>query len=261
MSEIGKKVRLNQLFNQKSGNSVMVAMDHAIVVGPIPGIVNPSDTVKLLSKEKPDTFFMPIGAIKQVYPSFIEQKIPFIASIDACTFMSPEADYYMLSDTVEHAMSIGASAVSAHVFVGPQRTSDMLKGIAQVAIDCDRLGMPLLAIMYPWGFENNFDVKYVKWVARIGAELGADLVKTFYTGSKETFSEVIESCPVPVLLSGGDKTSDPKDFLNTLKTCMDCGAHGVAVGRNVWQSDNPAAMLRSVIKIVHENCSVEDAVK
>jgi DhnA family fructose-bisphosphate aldolase class Ia len=239
----------------------MVAMDHAIVIGPVPGMVDPRETVRLLSKEKPDTFFMPVGAIKQVYPSFIEHRIPFIASIDACTFMGPEKDYYMLSDTVEHALSIGASAVSAHVFVGPQKTSDMLKGISQVAIECDRLGMPLLAIMYPWGFENNFDVKLVKWAARIGAELGADLVKTFYTGSKESFLEVIESCPIPVLLSGGDKTSDPKDFLHTLKTCMDCGARGVAVGRNVWQSESPAAVLRAVLKIVHENCSVDEAVK
>lgn len=261
MSEIGKKVRLNQIFNRKSGNSVMVAMDHAAVVGPVPGIVNPIETVSLLSKEKPDTFFMPVGAFKQVYPSFLEHNIPYIASIDSCTFMGPEPDYFMFADTVEHAMSMGASAVSAHVLIGPQRTSEMLKGLAEIAIECDRLGMPLLAIMYPWGFENNYDVKHVKWAARIGAELGADIVKTYYTGSKETFSEVIESCPIPVLLSGGDKTSDPKEFLSTLKTCMDCGGHGVAVGRNVWQSENPAAVLRAVMKIVHENCNVEDALK
>lgn len=259
MSEIGKAVRLSRIFNPQSGNSVMVAMDHGVVIGPVPGLIDPAKTVALLSALKPDTFFMPVGLIKQVYQSFIQNNISFIASIDTCTMLGPEPDYFMLSDSVEHALSMGASAVSMHVLVGPEKTSEMLKGLAQTAIDCDRWGMPLLAIMYPSGFENNFDVKVVKWAARIAAEMGADLVKTFYTGSKDTYSEVIQSSPIPVLLSGGERTEDPKDFLSMLKTCIDTGARGTAVGRNVWQSKNPTATLKAVMKIVHENCSVEEA--
>ncbi len=94
---------------------------------------------------------MPVGIIKKVYKSYIENDIPFIAAIDSCTFMSPEPDYFMVSDTVEHAMRYGATAVSAHILVGPKRTSDMMKGLASIACECDNLGMPLLAIMYPWG--------------------------------------------------------------------------------------------------------------
>lgn len=259
MSEIGKQVRLNTLFDRVSGNSVMVAMDHGVVIGPVPGIVDPVQTVARLSKNRPNTFFMPIGIIKRVYPHFIENGIPFIAAIDTCNMMGPEPDFFMLSDTVEHALSIGASCVSMHVLVGPKRTSEMLQGLGKVAEACDRLGMPLLAIMYPEGFDNNFDVKYVKWAARIGAELGADLVKTYYTGSAETYLEVIESCPIPVLLSGGEKTNDPIEFLTTLQTVIECGARGVAVGRNVWQAKHPEIMLQAVKKIVHEKCSAEDA--
>lgn len=259
MSEIGKEVRLSRLFNKKSGNSVMVAMDHGAVIGPVKGIIDPAETVALLAKEKPETFFMPVGIIKKVYKSFIENDIPYIAAIDSCTFMGPEPDYFIVSDTVEHAMIYGATAVSAHIFVGPAKTSDMMKGLANIARECDKFGMPLLAIMYPSGFENNFDVKYVKWAARIAAELGADLVKTFYTGSKETYQEVIDASPLPVLLSGGDKTNNPLDFLGVLKTCIDCGAKGVAVGRNVWQADDPAKVLRAVEKVVHEGMSPEEA--
>lgn len=259
MSEIGKEVRLSRLFNKKSGNSVMVAMDHGAVIGPVKGIVDPAKTVSLLAKEKPETFFMPVGIIKKVYKSFIENDIPFVAAIDSCTFMSPEPDYFIVSDTVEHAMRYGATAVSAHILIGPARTSDMMKGLARIARECDDLGMPLLAIMYPWGFENDFDVKHVKWAARIAAELGADLVKTFWTGSKESYQEVINSSPLPVLLSGGDKTDNPLDFLGVLKACMDCGAKGVAVGRNVWQDENPARILRAVEKVVHEGMSPEEA--
>ncbi len=259
MSEIGKKVRLSQILNPKSGNSIMLAMDHAAVIGPVPGIINPCETVKACAEGRPDTCFMPIGAIKRTYPIFIEQHIPFIVSIDTCTFLGPEPDYFMVSDTVEHAMSVGASAVSMHVLLGPAKTSEMLKGLSKVAVECDRLGMPLLAIMYPEGFDNIFDVKYVKWAARIGSELGADLVKTYYTGSKETFAEVVESCTVPVMLSGGEKTKLPQDFLQTLKNCMDAGGRGCAVGRNVWQSENPKAMLNAIHKIVHQNGTVEQA--
>ena len=259
MSEIGKKVRLSQIFNPKSGNSIMVAMDHAAPIGPVPGIKDAFKTVKLLSQGNPDTFFMPIGAIKQVHPVFVERRIPFIVSIDTCTMLGPEPDYFMQTDTVEHALSVGASAVSMHVMVGAEKTSDMLKGLSKIAIKCDQLGMPLLAIMYPAGFENNFDVQRVRWAARIASELGADIVKTYYTGSKETFADVVDSCPVPVLLSGGEKTRLPQDFLQTLKNVIDAGGRGCAVGRNLWQSENPLAMLEAIKGIVHQNLSVEEA--
>jgi DhnA family fructose-bisphosphate aldolase class Ia len=261
MSEIGKQARISQFFNKESNNSVMAAMDHAAVVGPIEGIVDPVKTVKLLCEERPDTFFMPNGVIKRVYPYFIESRIPYIIALDTCTQIGPEPDYFMLSDTVEHAITLGASAVSMHVFLGPQKTSDMLKGLAKTAEACDKYGMPLLAIMYPEGFENNCDVKLVKWAARIGAELGADIVKAYYTGSKETFAEVVEACPIPVLLSGGAKTKDPKEFLTVLKNTIDAGGHGCAVGRNVWQNKDPKAMLRATKMIVHEGSSVDEAMK
>jgi len=259
MSEIGKEVRLARLFNKKSGHSVMVAMDHGAVIGPVKGIIDPVKTVAALAQEKPETFFMPVGIIKQVYKSFIENDIPYIAAIDSCTFMGPEPDYFFMSDAVEHALIYGATAVSAHILVGPEKTSEMMKGLASVARECDRLGMPLLAIMYPAGFANNFDVKHVKWAARIAAELGADLVKTYYTGSKETYQEVIEASPLPVLLSGGDKTDNPLDFLHVLKTCMDAGAKGVAVGRNVWQDNDPARILLAVQGVVHDGLAPEEA--
>lgn len=259
MSEIGKRVRLSHITNPESGNSVMIAMDHGVVIGPVDGIIDPVKTVKLLSPVRPDTFFMPIGLVKKVYPIFIENRVPFIVALDTCTHMGPEPDYFMLSDSVEHALCFGASAVSMHVLVGPEKTSDMLKGLAKVSEACDRFGMPLLAIMYPDGFPSNFDVKLVKWAARIAAELGADIVKTYYTGSKETFQEVVDSCPIPVMLSGGDLAKTPREFLQVLKITIDAGGHGCAVGRNVWQSQNPKATLQAVKMIVHNHCDVDEA--
>ncbi len=261
MSTIGKQVRLNRMLHPKSKNSIVIAMDHAAVLGPIPGIVDPAKTVKNLAGHQPDTFFMPNGVIKKVYPYFIENNVPFMVSIDTCVEMGPEPDYFMLSDSVMHAVQLGASGVSMHVMVGAEKTSDMLKGLAKVAEDCDNLGMPLMAIMYPSGFDNNNAVQHVKWAARIGAELGADIVKTYYTGSKESFMEVVESCPIPVMLSGGKLTNDPKDFLTVLKNVVDAGGRGTAVGRNLWQYKDPVAMLEAMKLIMHESASVEDALK
>ncbi len=259
MTQIGKEVRLGRIFNKKSGNALMVAMDHGVVIGPVKGIVDPKKTVAELSKDKPDTFFMPAGIIKQVYQSFIEHNIPYIAAIDSCLTLSPEPDYFFISNSVDYALKIGASAVSMHVLIGPEKTTDMLKSLARVAEECDRLGMPLLAIMYPSGFKSDTDVELVKWAARIAAELGADIVKTYYTGNSKSFREVIEACPIPVMLSGGEKQDNPKDFFKTLRTCIDCGARGAAVGRNLWQAEDPSSMLKASLKIIHENASVEEA--
>jgi predicted phospho-2-dehydro-3-deoxyheptonate aldolase len=261
MTSIGKEVRLARLFDKKSGNTLMVAMDHGVIVGPVEGIEDPRSTVRLVCAAKPNTMFMPIGILKRVYKEFIENDIPFIASIDTCTLMGPEPDYYMIADTVEHAMNIGATGVSVHVLIGPEKTSLMLKELGAVSRKCDEYGMPLLAIMYPQGFENNFDPGHVKWAARIGAELGADIVKTFYTGSKETFKTVVDACPVPVLLSGGEKTHEPKDFLTTLNNVVGAGGRGCAVGRNVWQYKNPSAMIKTIKKVLHEGYTPEKALE
>ena len=259
MSTVGKEVRLARLFDRTSGNSLMVALDHGAVVGPVKGIEDPRETVRVVCAEKPSTMFMPIGIIKLVYKEFIKNDIPFIASIDTTSFMGPEPDFFIIADTVEHAMAFGASAVSAHVFIGPEKTSVMLKELAAVARKCDDLGMPLLAIMYPSGFDNNFDPKHVQWAARTGAELGADIVKTFYTGTKESFQTVVDTCPVPVLLSGGELTHEPKDFLQTLRNVLDAGGRGCAVGRNVWQYKEPGKMIQAIKKVMHEGSSPEEA--
>jgi len=116
-----------------------------------------------------------------------------------------------------------------------------------------------MAMMYPEGFEDNFAPQHVKHAARIGAELGADFVKTYYTGTPETFVEVTESCPVPVVMSGGPKTETAVEFLEAVRGAVDAGADGVAVGRNVWQHSNPPSMLQALKKVVHQGMSPQEA--
>ncbi len=116
----------------------------------------------------------------------------------------------------------------------------MLQGLGYVAGKCDEWGIPLLAMMYPRGkkVRSEYDVDVVKHAARIGAELGADIVKTNYTGSPETFKEVVEGCPVPVIIAGGPKMDSEKELLEMIEGSLEAGGKGVAIGRNVFQSQD-----------------------
>jgi fructose-bisphosphate aldolase/2-amino-3,7-dideoxy-D-threo-hept-6-ulosonate synthase len=261
MSEIGKAIRSSQITNRKSGKLVVVAMDHSPAIGPCPGLIDPVDTVRKMAPAHPDSLFMHKGNIKKVYPILIEHRIPFLLSITTATVIGPAPERVYLVDTVEYAAQIGASGVSMRIFVGCQYEMEMIKALGQVSAECEKYGLVLMAMMYPKGFENDYNVQLVKHASRLGAELGADYVKTYYTGDAQSFSEVTESCPAPIVMSGGAKTDTAYDFLVTVKGAMDGGAAGVAVGRNIWQHPNPAAMLEAVNKIVHDGLSPEEVVQ
>jgi len=107
--------------------------------------------------------------------------------------------------------------------------------------------------MYPRGKEikNSHDAKYVKIAARVGAELGADIIKTVYTGDKKSFKEVVEGCPAPIVIAGGPKIDSEESLLKMIEDAIDCGAHGVSIGRNVFQAEDRVAITRKICKIVH----------
>jgi predicted phospho-2-dehydro-3-deoxyheptonate aldolase len=259
MSEIGKAVRMSQILNAETGKLVIVAMDHCPAIGPCKGMFDPVDTVRKVCKGRPDTLFMHKGNVKKVYPILAENRMPFLLSISTATVTGPQPDRVYLVDTVEYAARIGASGVSMRTFFGAQYEHEMIQDLGKVSAECEKYGLLLMAMMYPTGFDNDFDPTYVRHAARIGAELGADFVKTYYTGSPESFVQVTESCPVPVVMSGGPKTDTAVDFLKNVKGAVDGGAVGVAVGRNIWQHSNPARMLEATKKVVHEGASPEEA--
>jgi class I fructose-bisphosphate aldolase len=123
--------------------------------------------------------------------------------------------------------------------------------------------MPLLAMIYPRGekIKDEYDVNAVKHAARVGNEMGADIVKVSYTGSVETFKEVVSGCSIPVVIAGGPKMDSDRDILEMVKGSIDAGGAGVSIGRNVFQHENPTRMVRAISAIVHDNSSVEDALK
>jgi fructose-bisphosphate aldolase/2-amino-3,7-dideoxy-D-threo-hept-6-ulosonate synthase len=123
--------------------------------------------------------------------------------------------------------------------------------------------MPLLAMMYPRGKDiiNPHDPELIAHVARVGAELGADVVKTLYTGDPDTFKDVVQGCPVPIVIAGGPKTNTDEEFLQMIEGAMEGGARGVAIGRNVFQHENPTKITKAITEIVHYKKSVEEALE
>src|SRR4030042_1736935 len=129
----------------------------------------------------------------------------------------------------------------------------MLNKMGMVSKSCRDWGMPLLAMMYTRGakIKNEYDVAVVKHAARVGAELGADIVKVNYTGSPESFSEVVMGCPVPVVIAGGEKMETDKEILDMVRGSIAAGGAGVSIGREVFQHDNPEIIVRKIAEIVH----------
>jgi DhnA family fructose-bisphosphate aldolase class Ia len=150
-----------------------------------------------------------------------------------------------------------------HVNIGAQDEDKMLMNLGKVADECDVYGLPLLAMMYPRGpkIQNEHALEVVAHAARIGAELGADIIKANYTGSVETFKMVVESCLVPVVIAGGPKCKTSEEVLKTTHDAIAAGAAGLSIGRNVFQHEQPTLMVRALKAIVHDGAGVEQALK
>ncbi|MEM2896528.1 MAG: class I fructose-bisphosphate aldolase family protein, partial [Candidatus Bathyarchaeia archaeon] len=179
------------------------------------------------------------------------------------TSLGPDPNRKVQVCSVEEAIMIGADAVSVHVNVGSDYENEMLMKLGKISDECDRFGMPLLAMMYPRGakIQSEHALDFVAHAARLGAELGADVIKTNYTGSIESFKEVVSKCPVPVVIAGGPKTKSEEEFLQMVYDAIQAGAVGVSIGRNVFQSENPTLMVKALSAIVHKRSSASEAMK
>jgi class I fructose-bisphosphate aldolase len=255
---IGKERRLRRIFGEDR-RTVIVPMDHGVTVGPIAGIVDMQKTINRLLEGNVDAVLMHKGIAKNVDTG----RAALIVHVSASTKLAENPNLKVRVCEVEEALALGADAVSLHVNVGSEGEERMLAELGDLARDCDRLGVPLLAMMYPRGpkIQSEHEEAVVSHVARIGAELGADIIKTNYTGDIESFRRVIEGCPVPVVVAGGPKMSNARDVLELAYASIQAGAAGLSIGRNVFQHSNPARMVRALRAIVHENASVENAAR
>jgi fructose-bisphosphate aldolase/2-amino-3,7-dideoxy-D-threo-hept-6-ulosonate synthase len=156
--------------------------------------------------------------------------------------------------------------VSIHVNIGAEDEAEMLKDLGNISASCREWGMPLVAMMYPRGKKidklgGEHSVEAVKLAARCGAELGADIIKTNYTGDPDSFKEVTGGCPAPVVIAGGPKMDTDKDILEMVHGAISAGGAGTSIGRNIFQHKNPVAIVSAISKIVHDGADVERALR
>lgn len=256
--EIGKKRRLRRIFRDDN-RTVIVPMDHGVTVGPVRGLVDMQGIVDKLLQGGVDAVILNRGVAKNVDTG----NAGLIIHLSGITKHCPDPNNKVQICSVEDAVRLGADAVSVHVNVGAKQEDRMLATMGKVACECDDYGMPLLAMMYPRGpnIKNPHALDVVAHAARLGAELGADVIKTNYTGDAETFKEVISGCHVPVIIAGGPKVETVKEVLQMVHGSMKAGGAGLSIGRNVFQHENPTKMVMALSALVHRGASVGEALK
>ncbi len=263
---VGKYVRMKRIL--PDGKAVIFAFDHGVEHGPQdfpPEFVDPRTIISKVVAAGIDAIMMLPGIARITYDIWAG-KTAIVIKVSAKTNLRPEEHRYLQSvfGYVEEAVALGADAVAATVYWGSPYEDEMLRHWFVVRQAAETYGLPCLQLAYPRGphMENIYDVEIVRYGARAAAESGADLIKTYYTGSKETFAEVVKAaCGIPVLMSGGPRVPRPIDFLKRVKEVMEAGARGVVVGRNVFQHPNPEGMVRAIMEIVHEGKEPEEVAK
>ncbi len=258
---IGKKIRMERIVDRNTGRTVIIPMDHGFTVGPIAGLENMSETVGKVVEGGANAIVLHKGIVTAGYRG-TGKDVGLIVHLSGSTSAGPDPNRKIKVCTVEEALRLGADAVSVHVNIGADAEPEMLAGMAETARKCNEWNVPLLAMMYPRGpkVKDECGLEEVKLAARVGAELGADIVKTNYTGSVDSFRQVVKSCPVPVIIAGGSKGKE-LDCLKKIEESIKAGGAGVAMGRNSFQHSNPAAFVRAVCRVVHQGASAEEAAK
>lgn len=257
---LGKAVRLERIFNRNTGKTIVVPMDHGVSVGPIFGVVDLKGSVDKVAEGGANAVLMHKGLPRRTHRG-TGRDIGLIIHLSASTSLSPTPNAKTLVGSVEDALRLGADAVSVHINLGDDAEKDMLKQLGEVCSTADRWGMPVLAMMYARGpkIKNEYDVEVVKHCARVGEELGADVVKVAYPGSEEEFAQVVEGCCIPVVIAGGPRMNSHRDIVEMVYHSIRAGGAGLSVGRNIFQDENPTKLVKALHGVVHEGHNIEKA--
>jgi len=269
-SSIGKKRRLDRLF--KEGKTIVVPVDDSLIFGPKQGLLDITTTIKNIIEGSPSALLGYKTDMELV--TNIDNQIPFIYNVTASTVMNKHTQKVVVAN-VENALSAGADCIAVHINFSSQYENEMIHNFAIIANECDRLGMPLLAIAYPRSERDGKDYNYedlkdkdpyafaeiVAHCTRASCELGADIVKTYYTGTPESFnSVVIAACGKPVIIAGGAKV--PVEVsLTKVVGAIQAGGSGISFGRNVFDSDYIVPYLTAMREIVFESANLQKALE
>ncbi|MEV6174241.1 2-amino-3,7-dideoxy-D-threo-hept-6-ulosonate synthase [Streptomyces sp. NPDC051954] len=248
-----RRLRLLRLHRHNPRRLLVVPLDHPLTDGTITGGgIGLNRLVGRLATNGADAVVLHKGNVRHVDPAWFTQT-SLIVHLSASTSHAPDPDAKYLVATVEEALRLGADAVSVHVNVGSREEARQIADMAVVAEACDRWNIPLLAMMYPRGprVTDSRDPALISHAVAVAVELGADLIKTYAIESDAEMLRLTASCPVPVVVAGGPRLGSRKALLEFVDGALRCGAAGIAMGRNIFESENPAATTRALARLVH----------
>ncbi|NKQ23651.1 2-amino-3,7-dideoxy-D-threo-hept-6-ulosonate synthase [Streptomyces galbus] len=245
----GKSLRLARLSGTGDGRYLLVPLDHSVSDGPITTAGGFEKLVHDIVAGGADGIVVHKGRARSIDPGLLAS-CSLVVHLSASTAHSPDANAKVLVGDVEEALRLGADAVSVHVNIGADTEAAQLADLGTVAAACDRWGMPLLAMIYPRGprVSDPYDPLLVSHVVNIAADLGVDVVKTVLASPADRMAEVVDHCPLPVIVAGGADTSSLTDFT---RTALAAGCRGIAVGRRVFGSPDPRATVTQLARIIH----------
>jgi fructose-bisphosphate aldolase/2-amino-3,7-dideoxy-D-threo-hept-6-ulosonate synthase len=253
---------MERFINRETKRTIIIPMDHGLTVGTIKGLENMAGMVDKVAMGGANAVLMHSGMVGSGHrQSGID--IGLIIHLSGGTALSPHPNRKVLVCSVERALKMGADGVSIHINIGADEEPEMLQDAKQVVEDSREWGVPLIAMMYPRGGkisnENHPDV--VNIAVRVGAELGADIVKTNYTGDIDSFKYIVKGVDIPVIIAGGPKMETIPELLEMVYDSIQAEGSGVAFGRNVFQAEDPTKLVKAIAKIVHDNYTVEEVLK
>jgi putative autoinducer-2 (AI-2) aldolase len=248
----GMKNRLSQIFNPETGHTLMLAFDHGYFQGPTTGLERIDVNVMPLEPYC-DTLMLTRGILRTLVPGTTQRAIALRAT-GGPSILRELSNENMAVD-VEDAIRLNVSCLAVQVYIGGEYETQTVKNLTDWVNIGNRYGIPVMAVTAV-GKDMARDARYFRLASRICAELGAHIVKTYYTD--EDFNTITSSCPVPIVIAGGKKIPE-LDALKMGYNALKQGASGLDMGRNIFQSDNPVAMIQAARMVVHENATPEEA--
>lgn len=249
--EWGMQNRLARIIRPETGRSLMLAVDHGYFLGPTTGLEVPEETIGPLLPYA-DALMLTRGILRTSVPG--ETSTPIVLRVSGGTSILRDLDNEGITTTIREAIRLNAVGVALSIFVGAEHEKETLLGLSNLINEAEEYGIPTLAVTAV-GKDMGRDARYLGLASRIAAELGARMVKTYYC---EDFPKVVRGCPVPIVIAGGKKLPEAEALEMAYRAISD-GAVGVDMGRNIFQSDDPVAMIQAVRALLHENKTPKEA--
>jgi fructose-bisphosphate aldolase/2-amino-3,7-dideoxy-D-threo-hept-6-ulosonate synthase len=238
---------------------LIVPMDHGLTMGAVDGLVDIESTIDGVTRGGADAVLTQRGIAPRVHPN--KNGAGYIVHVNGSTTIGPDESDKRVTATAEDAVRAGADAVSFHINVGSEHEPEQIEELAELTADAERLGLPVLAMAYARGAGvDETDPESLGHAVRLAEEVGADVVKTGYSGDGDSFARVTESTRLPVVIAGGSRGTD-RETVEMVRGAMDGDAAGVSMGRSIFQHEDPEGIARAVSAVVHDDATVDEALR